>query len=138
LQEDLQEDFWLNKLPSSRQSCPQQGANFLVHRYYNKTGDYGRVAVIEWVTTRLNHTPLERCRIVSERFQKFYNQRTLGFLTVGTNNGYPVLCVPKAEGDDCSNIDEAVLITFKKGTNANEILHKLNARRTQSGPPVRL
>ena len=98
----------------------------------------GRIALIQWETARFNHTPLERCYIVSERFQKFYNQGILEFMTVGTNNSYPVICVARAIGEDCSNNDEAVLITLEKGTDPHKFLEHLFEAGEYASGAVRL
>lgn len=91
----------------------------------------GNTAVITWVTTLGGVTPQERCTIVSERFQTYYEQGLLNFITTGKMNGQLVLCVAQRRGGACKES----LFTLKPGSDPAETITRLfNASRFASGP----
>ncbi len=68
-------------------------------------------------------TPERRCQEVSERFQRFYAQGTLKYITTGKINGMHVLCIAAAKGGDC--IENGLLLTLRQGNNPNKALRQL-------------
>lgn len=94
----------------------------------------GPVPVINWRSTLGNgvYTPQVRCDIVSKKFQQFYENGTLNFLTTGRKNRQPVVCVALYKGGAC-NQD---LFTLKPGSNPGRTLRQLMAVRTGSSGPL--
>lgn len=94
----------------------------------------GPVPVINWTSTLGDgvYTPQVRCDIVSKKFQQFYEDGTLNFLTTGRKNGYPVVCVALYKGGACTND----LFTLKPGSNPGRTLRQLMAVRTGSTGPL--
>lgn len=93
----------------------------------------GDVAVIQWISTLGDgiYTPKVRCDIVSKRFQEFYDQGTLNFLTTGIKNRLPVICVAHQKGGACKDM----LFTLKPGANPGRTLQRLmNVKSRASGP----
>ncbi|NJM95324.1 MAG: hypothetical protein HC792_02940 [Acaryochloridaceae cyanobacterium CSU_5_19] len=61
----------------------------------------GIVPVIRWSSgyfTEAGFSPEVRCQMVSERFETFYKNGTLDFLTTGKMNGQKVVCVAANKG----------------------------------------
>ncbi len=95
----------------------------------------GEVPVILWSSDYFNsagYTPESRCKQVSSRFQTYYEKGSLKFMTTGRMNRQNVVCVAERENGPCSGL----LFTLKPGSNPNETLEKLLARRSQSGGPL--
>ena len=94
----------------------------------------GPVPVIVWRTTLGGgvYTPQVRCDIVSKRFQKFYENGTLNFLTTGRKNRLPVVCVAQYKGGPCAQD----LFTLKPGANPGRTLRQLMAVRTGAAGPL--
>lgn len=80
------------------------------------------------------YDPFTRCKHVSARFQKFYNQNKLDYLTAGPVNGYQVICAT-SYGGLCSGSN--VLFTLEPGANPEETLQELFDVRHLSSPPLR-
>ena len=85
--------------------------------------DYGDFPIIRWVSTLGNgeYPPERRCQIVSEKFQKFYDQGTLKFLTTGRENRQNVICVSKTQEGACTG----TLYTLKPNDNPKQALQNL-------------
>ena len=84
----------------------------------------GDVPVIRWISTYFsatNYTPVRRCKEVSNKFQVYYDNGTLDYLTTGRINRQPVLCVASSFGSGCSE----VLITLEPKDNPNGVLQEL-------------
>jgi len=67
----------------------------------------GKIAVVRWSTDffeRAGFSPQKRCELVSPRFQKAYDQRTLSYLTNGNMNGQSVICTATEPGGDCADL----------------------------------
>jgi hypothetical protein len=93
------------------------------------------VPVIRWVSDHFSdsgYTPQTRCEMVSARFQDYNQQGILKFITTGTMNRMPVVCVAEQEGGNCAGL----LFTLKKGTNPNQTLRNLLAVRYQARGPL--
>ncbi len=97
----------------------------------------GNIPMILWVNNFPSGTPQQRCLLVSDRFQQFYDNHLLKYLRAGTINNQPVLCVATYKGGVCP--DKNVLITLPPGTNANLILEQLlDLRRHAARKPLQL
>jgi hypothetical protein len=95
----------------------------------------GDVAVIRWVSRDVfgeAYPPEVRCNIVSEKFQSFYQDGTLDFLTTGEVNRMPVICVAQAQNGPCNG----VLFTLKPGGDPGRTLKRLLDVRIRSSGPL--
>jgi hypothetical protein len=95
----------------------------------------GPVPVIRYVSTigaDDEYTPELRCQIISQRFQKFYTEGSLKFLTTGKINQQPVICVTPTNRASCSGSDRDLLITLKPSSDPAQTLRNLMAVRVGS------
>jgi Circadian oscillating protein COP23 len=95
----------------------------------------GDVAVIRWVSKDVfgeAYPPEVRCSIVSEKFQSFYQDGTLDFLTTGVVNRMPLICAAQAQDGPCNG----VLFTLKPGDNPGRTLKRLLDVRIRSSGPL--
>lgn len=94
----------------------------------------GNIPLIRWVSHYFNHsgyTPGVRCQDVSQRFNRYYNQGILNYVTTGYVNNLPVVCVASEIGGPCTG----VLFTLKPGENATRAIQQLfDVRAGASGP----
>jgi Circadian oscillating protein COP23 len=81
----------------------------------------GKVAVIRWVKDLGDHSPQDRCKNVSPRFQQAYDNGTLNLITNSKVKGEPVICTAKEYGAAC----EIVLMTLRPEENSLRILNDL-------------
>jgi Circadian oscillating protein COP23 len=89
----------------------------------------GAVPVIHWVSTiGEDYTPEYRCKIVSEKFQTFYDGGMLNYLTTGTVNQQPVICAAQQENGPCSG----VLFTLKPDSDPGRTLQRLLSIRDRA------
>lgn len=90
----------------------------------------GPVSVIRWTSKNAfgeNYPPEVRCKLVSSKFQEYYTDGTLNFLTTGVQNRQPVICALQAKGGPCS-----VLFTLKPGSDPDLTLNQLLSIRDRS------
>ena len=89
----------------------------------------GELPMIHWNARSFvsTQTPLTRCREVTARFNRFYNNGTLKYMSTGTINNYPVICVTGYEGGDC--LPEGLLITLKQGSDIDITLKRILDRK---------
>jgi hypothetical protein len=84
----------------------------------------GTFPVIRWVSQVFNqagYVPETRCRQVSSKFQQFYERGLLNYVTAGTVNRQPVICVSDAKDGPCLG----VLFTLKPHQDARHTLRQL-------------
>jgi Circadian oscillating protein COP23 len=98
----------------------------------------GNVPVIRWQSTFFSnsnvYTPLKRCEEVSRRFQKYYGEGALAYLTAGQMNSQNVICVSDEYGGPC----QGLLLTLEPKDNPQAVLKDLlNARNRAGGPLTR-
>jgi hypothetical protein len=90
--------------------------------------------VIRWVSHAFlpsGFDPLTRCRDVSARFQTYYDNGKLDYITTGIVNGQPVVCVTDSTGGPC----QGILFTLKRGQSASRVIQQLfDIRAGASGP----
>lgn len=94
-----------------------------------------QVAVIRWVSdfgSEAGFTPQKRCQLVSARFQEYYTQGKLNFLTTGRKNGQNIICIAETQGGNCTG----QLFTLKPEANPGETLKNLLNVRTGAGGPL--
>jgi Circadian oscillating protein COP23 len=95
----------------------------------------GYVPVVRWSSNffgRSGFSPQTRCKMVSAKFQQYYQNGTLNYLTTSTKNRQPVICVAESKGGGCSD----VLFTLKPTANPMATLRQLMNVRTQAGAVV--
>jgi hypothetical protein len=96
----------------------------------------GAVPVIRWQSTFFgkykDYTPLKRCEEVSRRFQTYYDNGTLSYLTAGEMNSQNVICVSDEYGGPC----QGLLLTLEPKDNPQEVLRALLSARSRAGGPV--
>lgn len=91
----------------------------------------GKVPIITWVSDYFDTSGFnsrKRCQIVSQKFQQYYNEGTLKYLTTGRKQGNNIVCVAKVENGACSG----QLFTLKPGSNPGETLKQLMSIRSQA------
>lgn len=102
--------------------------------------EVGSEPLIRWTLRDLGNagwSPDRRCQEVSARFQRFYDNGNLKFIRTGSINGQRVLCVSRYKGGPCP--DSQVLVTLKKGTDAELVLQQLrDFRRGATSRPLQL
>jgi Circadian oscillating protein COP23 len=88
----------------------------------------GSVPVIRWTSNTMeNYPPEVRCKMVSLRFQEYYSDGTLNFLTTAVLNRQPVICAVQSKGGPCG-----VLFTLKPGSDPDLTLKQLLSIRDRS------
>jgi len=91
----------------------------------------GKYPIIKWVSSHFSsagYTPEVRCQGVTKRFQTFYENGVLNYITTGIFNNQPVVCVANTYGGPC----QGVLFTLKRGQDASRVVQQLFELR--SGP----
>lgn len=95
----------------------------------------GDVPVIRWISTEFSaagFTPQRRCEIVSEKFQIYYSNGSLQYLTTGRINNQPVVCTARTNGGACEN----QLFTLRPDANPGQTLQRLLDVRNRVGGPL--
>jgi Circadian oscillating protein COP23 len=94
----------------------------------------GEVSIIRWVSNfggEVGYTPQKRCEEVSNRFQQYYNQGILNYITTGRENNYDIICVSSENGGAC----DGLLFTLKPGESASSLIPQLfDVASLGSGP----
>lgn len=98
----------------------------------------GNVPVILWKSdyfTGSGYDPQTRCQIISEKFQQYYSDGRLKYLTTGRENGMNVICAAKSNNGGCNG----TLFTLKPGSDPGKTLQDLLAVRDRAQrPPLRI
>jgi hypothetical protein len=83
----------------------------------------GPVPIIRWIFTGFgeNYSPEDRCKLVSAKFQAYYEDDSINYLRAAYLNKQPVICAAKSKGEQGC----AVLFTLKPGSNPNRTLRQL-------------
>ncbi|MDX2229865.1 MAG: COP23 domain-containing protein [Leptolyngbyaceae cyanobacterium bins.349] len=109
-----------------------RGSNGLPTTFVNTPS--GNIPLVRWVSHFFEHSgysPEVRCQDVSQRFNRFYNQGILNFVTTGIVNNQPVVCVAGRMGGPCTG----VLFTLKPGQSATRTIQQLfDVRAGAAGP----
>lgn len=95
----------------------------------------GSVPVVRWSSNYFGSSgfsPQQRCKIVSAKFQQYYQNGTLNYLTTGWANRQPVVCVAAHKGGPCSD----VLFTLKPGSDPYTTLTRLMQVRVRASGPL--
>ncbi|TBR58944.1 hypothetical protein B4U84_24035 [Westiellopsis prolifica IICB1] len=91
------------------------------------------IQVIRWEFSLGGLKPAQRCQIVSDNFQKAYEQGQLNYLTWGFSNKTPVICAVSQYARSCR--DGMLLFTLKRKEDASLVLQHLDGY-TAGGPLV--
>ncbi|WP_277883400.1 COP23 domain-containing protein [Nostoc flagelliforme] len=86
----------------------------------------GHVYFIGWKSEYFNQggwTPQKRCEQVTQKFQEFYSQNRLNYISSGKHNGYPVICGVTNLGEICNGSNQ--LFTVRSGSNPDELIRRL-------------
>ncbi|NMF65713.1 hypothetical protein DP113_14465 [Brasilonema octagenarum UFV-E1] len=94
----------------------------------------GNIPMIRWISGN-DSEKTARCKDVSARFQRTYENGTLNYLRTGTIKGQPVICAAASKEDISPCTDSTVLFILKPGTNPQQILDKLEVQRTRAYDP---
>lgn len=95
----------------------------------------GYLPVIEWKSeffSNSGYSAQHRCTAVSERFQQYYKNGMLNYLTTGTANRQPIVCVAATKGGPCSGL----LFTLKPGSDPWQTLQRLIKVRVGAAGPL--
>ena len=99
------------KIPTTLAWVPQRKAN---------------IPIIGWKKEYFGAwTSQKRCEVVSPKFQTFYEDGSLNYLTSGESAGYQIICAVIDEEERCSG--ENQLFQVRPGTNPEEVIVGLNA-----------
>ncbi|PMB45526.1 hypothetical protein CEN39_27055 [Fischerella thermalis CCMEE 5201] len=93
---------------------------------FAKTNSGRKIPMIRWVPNNYfpsKLSPIQRCKEVSDRFQRSYDNGTLKTIISGTLNRQPVVCAAATTYDTCNNNN--LLFTLKRGTNAKQAVERL-------------
>lgn len=99
----------------------------------------GAEPFIRWVSPALafDTSPLERCKIVSARFRRYYDNGRFYISGRDNLNGSPVLCISNLRGGECSSRN--VLVTLKQGSDPGFVIQQiLDFRRNANGTTIEL
>lgn len=108
---------------SSKYFCLNQGEDQPVTVVDTKRG---RIELIIWKSqffSGAGYTPQRRCDQVSSRFQQHFEARTLRYISTGTMNRQPIICVAKNAVGECRQ--DGLLITLEPRDNPNQVLREL-------------
>ncbi|MBW4449718.1 MAG: COP23 domain-containing protein [Spirirestis rafaelensis WJT71-NPBG6] len=93
----------------------------------------GNLPVIRWSSDYFSGSgwnQQRRCQEVSSRFQSYYDNGTLKYITTGRMNKQSVVCVASRKGGDCTGL----LFTLKPGSAPDRTLSRLlNYRALAAG-----
>lgn len=83
------------------------------------------VPVVAWISNHVAAwSPEKRCNTVSEKFQTFYNDGRLNYLTNGESDNYPIICALLDKQEQCSG--ENQLFQIKAGSDPEDVIAGLN------------
>ncbi|BAZ87904.1 COP23 domain-containing protein [Dolichospermum compactum] len=84
----------------------------------------GREPMLLWQSNYFRTSKQERCRIVSDRLQRYDDNKMIPYLTSRKNiNGYPVLCIVDRVRGNC--LKEDVVVTLQPGTDSGRVLRQI-------------
>ena len=83
----------------------------------------GKIAFVRWKSQVFKgYSPLRRCKEVSPKFQKAYENGTLNYLTNAIQGGQRVICSVRTTDSAC----DTVLFTLKRNDSPTKVLQQLN------------
>ena len=79
------------------------------------------VPIIAWNSQHvLAWNPQKRCEAVSPKFQRFYTDGRLNYLSNGESAGYPIICALLDKQEQCSG--ENQLFQVRPGSNPEDVV----------------
>lgn len=83
----------------------------------------GNVPIIHWVSDYFGsgYSPKDRCELVSAKFQQYYGEGKLKYITTGRQNRQNILCVAEYKDGPCVG----TLFTLKPDANPKATLRRL-------------
>lgn len=89
----------------------------------------GEFPMITWIDQSFPppYTPLQRCREVTARFNRFQSNGTLKYMRAAMMGNNPVICVAAYKGGSC--LPNGLLITFKYSSDPNIAFKRIIDRR---------
>ncbi|MTJ55844.1 hypothetical protein FJR38_25865 [Anabaena sp. UHCC 0253] len=123
--------------PSFSQSNSSERVQFFCRKTFDKASQENLPSTVAWIPEKRGHiriivwkseawlgwTPQQRCEAVSPKFQKFYDNGQLNYLTNGKVKGYPVICAVDTEGDKCSKDHQ--LFQLKNQRDGELVIYRL-------------
>ena len=82
------------------------------------------IPIVAWKSNLGIWNPQKRCDLVSEKFQTFYQDGRLNYLSDGEIAGYSVICALLDKQEQCSG--ENQLFQVRTGTNPEDVIVGLN------------
>ncbi len=82
------------------------------------------VPVVAWTSNLAAWSPERRCDSVSGKFQDFYKDGRLNYLTNGESAGYPIICALLDKQEQCSG--ENQLFQIRAGSDPEDVIAGLN------------
>ncbi|MDH6099194.1 COP23 domain-containing protein [Anabaenopsis sp. FSS-46] len=130
--------FTLSAPPAASQTTPKQ-VSFICRSITPRTDGLRKVPatvafipgsrryqpIIAWESDSFPNTvwtPQKRCEEISQRFQDFYNQDRLRYMTVGQIKGLGVICAAQSP-ETCNSRNQ--LFTVKPGSDPQTVLEQL-------------
>lgn len=127
----------IGSTPSSLASNPQEGVTFSCSQAQDPLSGETipatvatipqRQETIDLIYWKSEHfaawQPQSRCETVSPKFQTFYRDGRLKYLTHGTNNGYPVICAVVTQKEACNGDNQ--LFQVKPNNDPQSVLRQL-------------
>ena len=93
------------KIPATLAYVPQRRSN---------------IPIIAWTSQHLAAwNPQRRCEVVSPKFQTFYEDGRLNYLSNGESAGYPIICALLDKQEQCSG--ENQLFQVRPGSNPEDV-----------------
>ena len=95
----------------------------------------GNLAMISWneINKVGNKSTQERCQIISNRFQSYYQKGNFILAAKKNVNGHPVICAVTKVGQSCNKNN--ILITLPQGFDANQALAQI--ANVRLGGPIK-
>ncbi|MBD2680931.1 MULTISPECIES: COP23 domain-containing protein [Nostoc] len=123
--------------PTFSQANSPDRVSFFCQDTFDRASNTNLPTTLAWVLEKRGHTsiilwkseyfpgwnPRQRCEIVSPKFQSFYNQGSLKYLTNGKVKGYPVICAVANEGEKCGK--ENQLFQLKDERSSELVIYRL-------------
>jgi Circadian oscillating protein COP23 len=129
--------FFLNQLQSIAQPTGEItffcGTNNGMPTTIALRQDKRQKPLIRWSSSVGGVDPMQRCKLISKRFQSSVGDQGLRFFTPGTWNGHYVVCAVKNIGDPCA---EDFLFTVKSRNDARQITETLRELGSYVGGPI--
>jgi hypothetical protein len=84
-----------------------------------------KLVLIRWTTNFFasSFSPKNRCEVVSERLQRYYDEGSLNYLKTGVVNGLPVICAAKNAEERCTT--DRILLTLIPNSDSKEVFNSL-------------